>query len=239
MSDQADYDRERDAHEDFAVLDGAMYLACPRCQRPHPSVSSRMHCDACRAESERDAAIARAETAGRERDEARARLADVKQRDPGCECHQEEGDSPCPNHRDASEMDAATDAFGTIAELCGCPSWDYPGQVVRDVERLRSERDEARAAVVAMREAIIMRDADRKHVGEVESCRRCDRWWLPGGPENHGVACPFASDAGAPLLAELARLQGIETAARAVATGVPRRAAWERLRAALDAKAGS
>jgi len=32
--------------------------------------------------------------------------------------------------------DAASDALDAIAKLCGCPKWDYPGQVVRDVEKL-------------------------------------------------------------------------------------------------------
>jgi hypothetical protein len=52
--------------------------------------------------------------------------------------------------------DAATIALDQIARVCGCPEWDYPLQVVRDVERLaddaRRSRDEAkreRAAVVA------------------------------------------------------------------------------------------
>jgi hypothetical protein len=30
--------------------------------------------------------------------------------------------------------DAATEALDAIAKLCGCEQWDYPGQVVRDVE---------------------------------------------------------------------------------------------------------
>jgi hypothetical protein len=37
--------------------------------------------------------------------------------------------------------DAATKAFDAIAELCGCKEWDYPGQVVRDVESLKRELD--------------------------------------------------------------------------------------------------
>lgn len=32
--------------------------------------------------------------------------------------------------------DGATDALDKIAKMCGCPQWDYPGQVVRDVECL-------------------------------------------------------------------------------------------------------
>lgn len=48
--------------------------------------------------------------------------------------------------------DAATLAFDAIARAVGCPEWDYPGQLVRDVERLRKERDEARAALAKMEE---------------------------------------------------------------------------------------
>ena len=42
---------------------------------------------------------------------------------------------------DAHE-DASTPAFDEIAKLCGCPEWEYPGQVVRDVERVVKERDD-------------------------------------------------------------------------------------------------
>lgn len=31
--------------------------------------------------------------------------------------------------------------FDEIAKLCGCPEWDYPGQVLRDVRKLIQERD--------------------------------------------------------------------------------------------------
>lgn len=46
------------------------------------------------------------------------------------------------NHTQAT--DAATLAFDEIAALCGCPEWDYPGQIVRDVQTLVRERDLAR-----------------------------------------------------------------------------------------------
>jgi len=38
--------------------------------------------------------------------------------------------------------DAAKPALDKIAELCACPDWDYPGQVVRDVELLHKERND-------------------------------------------------------------------------------------------------
>lgn len=40
-------------------------------------------------------------------------------------------------------QDAATEAFDAIASMCGCPHWDYPGQVVRDVEAFIRQRDAA------------------------------------------------------------------------------------------------
>ena len=48
--------------------------------------------------------------------------------------------------RPTEASDASTNAFDAIAVLCGCPTWEYPGQIVRDVEALVKERDEARAA---------------------------------------------------------------------------------------------
>lgn len=41
-------------------------------------------------------------------------------------------------------------AFDKIAALCGCPKWDYPGQLVRDVEQLKDERDRLRAQLGEM-----------------------------------------------------------------------------------------
>jgi len=35
------------------------------------------------------------------------------------------------------EDNAAVDALNAIAEMCGVPEWDYPGQVVRDVRYLK------------------------------------------------------------------------------------------------------
>lgn len=45
---------------------------------------------------------------------------------------------------DYSDQDAAIVALNKIAAACGCPQWDYPGQVVRDVLALAKERDELR-----------------------------------------------------------------------------------------------
>lgn len=41
---------------------------------------------------------------------------------------------------DAHE-DASTPAFDEIAALCGCPEWEYPGQVIRDVKAVVEQRD--------------------------------------------------------------------------------------------------
>jgi len=39
--------------------------------------------------------------------------------------------------------DAATIAFDEIVKICDVPTWDYPGQVIRDVRMLRDQRDKA------------------------------------------------------------------------------------------------
>lgn len=38
----------------------------------------------------------------------------------------------------------ASDALDAIAKACGCPEWEYPGQVVRDVKALAAELVAAR-----------------------------------------------------------------------------------------------
>jgi hypothetical protein len=43
--------------------------------------------------------------------------------------------------RTEAESGAAVQAFNAIAKLCGCEQWEYPGQLVRDVERLRAALD--------------------------------------------------------------------------------------------------
>ncbi len=48
------------------------------------------------------------------------------------------------NLRAPHEPDAGEDALDAIAAACGCPDWEYPGQVVRDVEEVVRERDELR-----------------------------------------------------------------------------------------------
>lgn len=46
--------------------------------------------------------------------------------------------------------DAATNAFDAIAVLVGVPDWDYPGQLVRDVEALVKERDQLKKRVAEL-----------------------------------------------------------------------------------------
>jgi hypothetical protein len=44
--------------------------------------------------------------------------------------------------------------FDLIAKLCGCPEWDYPGQVLRDVQALVKERDKLKVTVAALRSSV-------------------------------------------------------------------------------------
>lgn len=120
---------------------------------------------AWRIERERAAARAPVEA---EVAELRAEFAQYRkdQRPPGCQCTQEFGDSPCPAHPIDPDTELpyepakllaqrdelmrgqpGMDAFNEIARLCGCPEWDYPGQLVRDVAKLAAERDQLRATV--------------------------------------------------------------------------------------------
>ncbi len=51
----------------------------------------------------------------------------------------------------AKKPSACDDGFDTIAELCGCPHWDYAGQVIRDVKGVIRERDLIRAELGELR----------------------------------------------------------------------------------------
>lgn len=46
-------------------------------------------------------------------------------------------------HGLAKESSAAEHALDAIAKICGCPEWDYPGQLVRDVQTLKNRVDKA------------------------------------------------------------------------------------------------
>ena len=55
---------------------------------------------------------------------------------------------------DLEAKTAAEDALDAIAVLCGCPQWDYPGQIVRDVQML-VRQIAVRDTVIAERDATI------------------------------------------------------------------------------------
>lgn len=44
---------------------------------------------------------------------------------------------------------AAEETLDEIATLCGCPEWDYPGQVIRDVKSVAEQRTALLAALKA------------------------------------------------------------------------------------------
>ena len=48
----------------------------------------------------------------------------------------------------ATSNNAAEKALDAIAAICGCPKWDYPGQVIRDVERLARDAKHATETLV-------------------------------------------------------------------------------------------
>lgn len=79
-------------------------------------------------------------------------------------------------HRDvraivAGHALASEEALDAIASLCGCPQWDYPGQVVRDVRHLVEEHRQAKDELAKLaqtaeqyKDVQIMTMADRRMV---------------------------------------------------------------------------
>lgn len=88
---------------------------------------------------------------------------DAKKREPGCECHQEEGDSPCPVHGLEEDADVAhraeierlkarvaeLESKSTLAQLkTVLAARNYPCKPV-DLERCLSERCVERLGLIA------------------------------------------------------------------------------------------
>lgn len=80
---------------------------------------------------------------------------------------------------ESSHTDAATEAFDAIAKACGCPEWDYPGQLVRDVEalaeRLRVREDDYQTLLDAHAEMVRERnEADERAAAATERAGRAE-----------------------------------------------------------------
>lgn len=73
---------------------------------------------------------------------------------------------------DAHE-DASTPAFDEIAKLCGCPTWEYPGQVIRDVQLVVRERDRLTIELGASKAAVARLEAERYELANCFVCERC------------------------------------------------------------------
>jgi hypothetical protein len=74
--------------------------------------------------------------------------------------------------------DAATDALDAIAVICECQSWDYPGQLVRDVANMKARLFEVRRENEALkaRVAELDRDLDIILNQRRDESDRIDRW---------------------------------------------------------------
>ena len=90
-----------------------------------------------------DASGSRRVAVGQHRGEAHARGRSNASRWPAPADVPEEalGYPPAPRY---VAPDAFTQAGDEIARICGCPTWEYPGQLVRDVRALADERDALR-----------------------------------------------------------------------------------------------
>lgn len=70
--------------------------------------------------------------------------------------------------RGAAETTEAN--YDKIAALCGCPQWEYPGQVVRDVELLKK-----RAEAAERERGLVASLADRcEHIADDWAGEDCD-----------------------------------------------------------------
>lgn len=128
---------------------------------------------------------------------------------------------------------AATDALGAIAALCGCPAWEYPGQVVRDAEALRKERDRLQRACDEglPRESFACPRCGAPHIDgprhdnpavdgakrphHEHFCPACEHAWergwtfgVPAGQEN-AVTLRLRSEGAAGAMANLAALRAV------------------------------
>ena len=166
---------ERERDESRRIAEASLVVPCA-CGRPMPSVSSRLRCDACRAEGERD--------------EARAACAEMREAVESARL------TVVRHSRDWSRHDSDAWLYGLLV--------GWPADVVPQ---------------------------------------------LPGPwPQNPSetarlsrLSAAFASDAGAPLLAELRALRKVRVAAEAFLSPPTLHAIGEaraRLRAALDAAKG-
>ena len=88
-----------------------------------------------------------------------------------------------PELLDEVESDAAAQAFDAIAAACGCPEWEYPGQLVRDVRAVVAERDalraqaaEHQAAILALAETYNARDAQVAAKRDARVDDACGAW---------------------------------------------------------------
>lgn len=67
--------------------------------------------------------------------------------------------------------DASTPAFDEIAAMCGCPQWEYPGQVIRDVKMVVEERDALRT------ECEQLRPVAKAHRDRLEALAAIPSWF--------------------------------------------------------------
>lgn len=81
---------------------------------------------------------------------------------------------PDPGAPAPYDNSAATSAFDAIALLCSIPHWDYPGQLVRDVERLRLAKDTYYAQQKRLAERVVQLDAEITELKEAATFHLCE-----------------------------------------------------------------
>jgi hypothetical protein len=72
---------------------------------------------------------------------------------------------------------ASLDAFDAIAAMLGCSEWEYPGQLVRDVQALK-ERAETAEALVLLRDVDVGTQKLRAQKAEAELAKVSGSAWV-------------------------------------------------------------
>jgi hypothetical protein len=72
---------------------------------------------------------------------------------------------------DIEKKDAAEKALDEIARVSGCPEWDYPGQVVRDVQALAAENAKLKEALIWCSGASDFAPEGRAREGWLRMCK--------------------------------------------------------------------
>lgn len=107
--------------------------------------------------------------------------------------HSQPGNEHGQEEIKTDSRDAATIAFDEIVKICDVPTWDYPGQVIRDVRMLKDQRDDSRkaAGIHADLNAQLSRDLQSTQVDRDDALDLISAVVDQCPPESCAAVCPW------------------------------------------------